>query len=58
VLNAGQVLSIDVVKAVLVDLFFDSVHVDVSNSTVAIEDFGDLLKGGTLCLGVDKVDPD
>ena len=58
VLNAGHVLLIDVVKAVLLDLLLDSVHVDVSNSAVTIEDLGDLLKGGALGLGVDEVDPD
>lgn len=57
-LNTGDVLLIDVVEAVLVNLLLDSVHVDVSNGALAIEDLGDLLKSGALCLRVDEVDPD
>lgn len=57
-LNTGDVLLIDVVEAVLVNLLLDSVHVDVSNGALAIEDLGDLLKSGALGLRVDEVDPD
>lgn len=58
-LNARHVLLVvDVVKAVLVKLLLDSVHVNVGNGRVAIEDLGDLLQGGALGLRVDEVHPD
>jgi hypothetical protein len=41
-----------------VRLLLNSVHGDVCNSLVAVEDTRDLLEGGALSLGIDEVDPD
>jgi hypothetical protein len=57
-LNTSDVLLIVVVKALFVYLLLDSVHGDVRNSGVSIEDTGDLLEGRSLGLRVDEVYPD
>jgi hypothetical protein len=51
------VLLVEVVQALLMRLLLNSVHGDVCNSLVAVEDTRDLLEGGALGLGVDEVDP-
>lgn len=48
----------DVVEAVLMNVLLDGGDVNVGNSVGAVEDTGDLLKGGSLGLGVHEVDPD
>jgi hypothetical protein len=58
-LNASLILLVvDVVKTLGLNLLLNSVHVDVSNGGVAVEDTGDLLESGTLGLGVDEVHKD
>jgi hypothetical protein len=52
------VFLVEVVEALLVDFLLDSVHGNVGNGGVTIEDTGDLLKGGSLGLRVDEVHPD
>ena len=39
-------------------LFLSLIHVDMSNSILAIEDLGDLFEGGAFSLNEDEVDPD
>jgi hypothetical protein len=56
-LHAGGVLVVVVVEALRVDLLLDSVHGDVCNSGVAVEDTGDLFQGGALSLRIYEVDP-
>jgi hypothetical protein len=52
------VLLVIVVQALLVSLLLDDMHVNVRDGRVTIEDTGDLLKGGSLSLRVDEVNPD
>ena len=40
------------------ELLLDGGNVDIGNSSIAIEDTGDFLKGGSHGLGVHEVDPD
>lgn len=51
-------LLVVVVQALLVGLLLDDMHVNVCDGRVTVEDTGDLLKGGSLSLRVDEVDPD
>jgi hypothetical protein len=57
-LNASDMLLIKVVETLLMCIFLNSVHRDMRNSRVAIEDAGDLLEGRSLGLRVDEVHPD
>lgn len=50
-------LLVIVVQALLVGLLLDDMHVNVCDSRVTIENTGDLLKGGSLSLRVDEVNP-
>jgi hypothetical protein len=56
-LHAGGVLVVVVVEALRVNLLLDSVHGDVRNSRVAVEDTRDLFQRGALSLRIYKVDP-
>jgi hypothetical protein len=56
-LHAGGVLVVVVVEALRMNLLLDSVHGDVCNSGVAVEDTGDLFQCGPLSLRIYEVDP-
>lgn len=56
-LNTWVLLITDVIKTVLMNIFLDSVEINVGNRISTIEDARNFFKSGPLGLRVDKVHP-